>query len=279
MRRALPADLPEVRQVLMAHAATSMFALSNLNRFGAAGGHPRAMRFWLGGEAGAVTDVLGVSEEGMVFPHLPSGDWDAAASVLRETGAKGLIGPAKAVHGLCMGCAWLVHPPLDHLEPHYHVSLDEVKMPQTQRCELVPLSAIPRPLAEGWRADFCAEALDFPPEAAAAKGREDVAAFVAGDTHRVLKIGGQPVAMTGFNAILPEIVQVGGVYVPPPLRRHGHARRAVALHLAEALAGGVTEAVLSAATPSAARAYEAIGFARIGDFAMKIWPDRQIPHG
>ncbi|WP_139792875.1 GNAT family N-acetyltransferase [Pseudophaeobacter leonis] len=85
---------------------------------------------------------------------------------------------------------------------------------------------------------------------------------------RILEVGGAPVAMTNFNAALPSIVQVGGVYTPPDLRGLGYARRAVALHLAEAQQAGITEATLFAANPAAARAYEAIGFSRIGSYRI-----------
>lgn len=43
---------------------------------------------------------------------------------------------------------------------------------------------------------------------------------------------------------------------------------AVALHLAEAKARGATPAALFAASPAAARAYEAIGFGRIGSWTL-----------
>ena len=79
---------------------------------------------------------------------------------------------------------------------------------------------------------------------------------------------GGPVAMTNFNAVLPGIVQIGGVYTPPGLRGCGYARRAVALHLQDARDSGTSEAILFAASPAAARAYEAIGFGRIGDYRI-----------
>lgn len=85
------------------------------------------------------------------------------------------------------------------------------------------------------------------------------------DSHRVLLRGDVPVCMTGFNAVLPEIVQVGGVYTPPDLRGQGFAKVAVAQHLMEVAVDGVTEAVLSAANDSAARVYTALGFQRTGD--------------
>ena len=84
-------------------------------------------------------------------------------------------------------------------------------------------------------------------------------------------IDGKPVAMTGFNARLPEVVQIGGVYTPPELRGNGYAKLAVALHLIEARTAGATRAVLFAASESAARAYIAIGFQPAGQFSLLLF--------
>ena len=67
-----------------------------------------------------------------------------------------------------------------------------------------------------------------------------------------------------------DLVQIGGVYTPPGLRGQGHARRAVALHREEARAEGIRTAILFASGAAACRAYEAIGFERIGSYALSI---------
>ena len=76
--------------------------------------------------------------------------------------------------------------------------------------------------------------------------------------------------MTALNARLPDMVQIGGVYTPPEQRGRGHARTAVALHLAALRAAGVDTAILFASGPAACRAYEAIGFERIGTYALSF---------
>ena len=68
---------------------------------------------------------------------------------------------------------------------------------------------------------------------AEAQAEEDVASWLAAGSHRVLLRGGEPVAMSGFNARLPGIVQVGAVWTPPEHRSQGFARACVALHLAD----------------------------------------------
>ena len=100
---------------------------------------------------------------------------------------------------------------------------------------------------------------------------------MAAGNHRVLWRGTDPVALTGLNARLADVVQVGGVFVPPALRSQGFARRAVALHLAEARTGGASRAVLFAATPAAFRAYQAIGFNQTGWMGLALLHKSMVP--
>ena len=108
--------------------------------------------------------------------------------------------------------------------------------------------------------------LTLPPNSAS------VDRWIEADSHRVLVADGKVIAMTGFNARLPGIVQIGGVYVPPDLRGRGLAGRAVALHLEESRNRGTTKATLFAASEAAARAYIRLGFVRIGSFGLALLP-------
>ena len=128
-------------------------------------------------------------------------------------------------------------------------------------------------------AAYVIEALHGEEGPAAEEARRRYENAVAGDTYAVLCAGETPVALTGFNARLPEAVQVGGVYTPPALRGQGHARRAVALHLAQAFAQGARRAILFARDPAAIAAYRAIGFRPRGAFSLCIFRDRQVCHG
>jgi predicted GNAT family acetyltransferase len=84
----------------------------------------------------------------------------------------------------------------------------------------------------------------------------------------VLLSGDIPVALSGFNARLPSIVQVGPVWTPPEQRGKGYARCLVAETLRIAATEGVAKAVLFTDNPAAIRAYEAIGFRRIGEYQL-----------
>src|SRR5438094_89407 len=88
----------------------------------------------------------------------------------------------------------------------------------------------------------------------------------------VLISGTRPVAYSVFNAMLPEIVQIGGVWTPPEHRGRGYARSVVAGSLLAARKQGVQRAVLFAdPTNAMARAaYLAIGFRIVGDYGLVL---------
>ena len=275
---AAPEDQPAIAAFLIARIETSMFPLSNLRRYGMAGGHPRAMRFWLGWKDGQITDALGMSEEGMVFPQCPGGPWGEAAVVLAGRPVKGILGHAGQVAALRRFLA--LDPDaeaLDTVDPLFTLPLDDLIVPDVTDYSLVPLNETQRDIATAWRAAYITEVMPIPGEDPQTKAALDIAMYLSSDSHRVLLKGDAPVAFTGFNADMPEAVQVGGVYVPPALRKQGVARRAVALHLAEARARGIGTGVLFAASDNAARAYTAIGFRRAGDYAVLVYETPQVP--
>lgn len=276
MIRATEADRPAIEAFLHRHIATAMFPLSNLNSHGMAGGHPRAMRFWLRWCNGQVTDVLSVSEEGIIFPNCPTGPWSDVAVMLAGYRVKGLIGAEAQVASCRAALGLTASAKLEVVEPHYTLSLDNLRLPDPAGYHLVPLTEDAQDLCVRWRTAFCEESMACTPDEAAERAVIDIAHYLEHDTHRVLMKGEEPLAMTGFNAMLPQVVQIGGVYTPPDLRSRGYARLAVALHLAEARARGVTKAILSAANVAAARAYEAIGFERCGSLAIAIYDEPQV---
>ncbi|MFN4191607.1 MAG: GNAT family N-acetyltransferase [Tabrizicola sp.] len=157
---------------------------------------------------------------------------------------------------------------LDDDEPGFALDLADLRLPDAPGTRLVPAAKVARDLLLAWRAAATVETQGMPPSQSRACAAKDVDGWLDRDSHRVLLHNGQPVALTGFNAALPEIVQVGGVYTPPDLRNRGYARTAVALHLAEARAAGANRAVLFAATPAAVRAYRALGFQPAADFTL-----------
>ena len=279
MRPATVQDRPAIENLLNARRATSMFPLSNLRHYGMEGGHHLAMNFWLREKSAEITDILGITEAGMVMPQCPTAPWSEVAAILRGRTIIGVIGDGSQVAGIKESVPLPQHDGIDAVEPRYGLMLDAMQMPDGAGLTLVQVKDAPRDLMEAWRAAYIEEAMPLPGQDYVATARSDIASYIARDSHRVLYRDGVPVSFTGFNATLPDIVQIGGVWTPPELRCQGLARKAVALHLAEAAISGVKEAVLFAASPQAARAYEAIGFQRDGDFAFYLYPKPQVIDG
>lgn len=202
----------------------------------------------------------------------PGCDLSRLPSVLAGQVLQGAAGPASSTRPVLCALGLADTPArLDEDEPGFALDLSRLRIPPAPGAALVPASQVGRDLLIDWRGAATVETQGLSPDLAPDHAALDVDGWLARDSHRVLLHDGQPVALTGFNARLPEIVQVGGVYTPPALRNRGHARTAVALHLAEARAQGATRAVLFAATPAAARAYRAIGFQPAPAFSLVLF--------
>lgn len=279
MIRATREDRAAIEAFLTKHIATSMFPLSNLRLHGMAGGHGRAMQFWVRWKAGEIVDLLPVSEEGFVFPQCPTRPWGQVKTVLTGTTVKGMLGDARQIAQLRNVLGLPAQGGLDDEEPLYELPLADLRMPDRTGFTLRPLDHAPRDLAIEWRCAYLKEVMPMPGEDFDVKAAQDIDSYIAADSHRVLFEGDTPVAMTGFNATLPEAVQIGAVYTPPKDRARGLARRAVALHLAQAVARGVRHAILFAASPQACKAYEAIGFVRTGDYTVLVYEEPQVIYG
>lgn len=285
MIRASPADAPQIAAFLERHCDTSMFALSNLAGHGLADdtdtdAHPHAMRCWLGRRDGQIADVLSITQGGMVMPQCPSfqgaADWTAAARVAVGTPLIGVIGPALQARAFAFAAGLVAAPAtLNRDEPFMALALNELALPDGPD-RIVPLADAPRATVFEWMTAYQVEALGSGLPDARARAEGSLAAYLTNRSHVVLIRGDTPLAMTGFNARLPGIVQIGGVYVPPALRNQGYGRRAVARHLAQARAEGVTRAVLFSASAAAARAYRAIGFRQTGAWTLCLFDGPQV---
>lgn len=276
MRQATAADLSALDTFLALRLASSMFLSSNLRDHGLSTGresdHRKSMTLWLSEDADGITNVIGYAAGGFVVceaPALTPAQYPAIRQALSGRPLLGLNGVkdqvAHLVAALDLPCKDAV---MDEAEPHYRLMLLDLRQPGGDG-RLRAATADDLGQLTDWRmaseieilgARDCAENW--------ARAAESLRELMHTDRLRVLERAGVPVAMTNFNAALPGIVQVGGVYTPPQLRGQGHARQAVALHLAQARELGVKEAILFAANPAAAHAYEAIGFSRIGSYRI-----------
>jgi N-acetylglutamate synthase-like GNAT family acetyltransferase len=273
LRAATADDLPALTAFLRRYEATSMFPLSNLAGAGLNGGGPYGMRFWVTGD---VSGAIGLTKGGMLHPQWPgAADLAAARAVLAGAGVAGVIGPAGQVTALVAALGLCkAGREMDRTESGFVLDLNNLIIPEGPGV-LAALEAVDAGVLAAWRATYLTEVTGRPPDRAARQAPADIERWRTAKSHFVLLEAGVPVAMSGFNAVLPDVVQVGGVYVPPALRGKGRARRVVALHLAEARAKGVRRARLFAVSDQAARAYRAIGFGPADPVGLVLFADPQ----
>lgn len=265
-----PEDRTAIDAILTGRIDQAMFPLTNLRAHGLGRGdfpsdHDHALRVWRIGNS-----LIALSRSGMLLPLLDgTPDLSGLRAALKDLTVIGAVGPAASTRPVLAALGLSRLPTAtDRDEPGFTLALDRLAIPDCPGTSLRPLAPPDLPLVTAWRTTYIGEVLGQTGAEARAKAEADLASYLAKDSHRLLLLDGTPVALTGFNATLPEIVQVGGVYTPPDLRGRGYARRAVALHLDEARRKGAGRAVLFAASEAAARAYRAVGFQPAQPFTL-----------
>ena len=120
-----------------------------------------------------------------------------------------------------------------------------------------------------WRYDFnVTEHGDAPNEETFTNARNEVIRRTAEGTLFVLEDRGEVVSFCGVGGFLPDWKMVGPVWTPPTRRGRGYARAVVAGGLRAARDEGAERSVLFSLSPVAIRAYEELGYKKIGDWRI-----------
>ena len=163
---------------------------------------------------------------------------------------------------------------MDQDEWLYGMDLSDIAVPEIlQRDTVIVRPPLPqeRDLLCAWRLAYDLETLGSTDTPETRERSTRVLDLQIADGNAWVAIeSGRPVSLSAFNAALPDIVQLGGIYTPPELRGRGYAKAAVAGSLLAARERGVSRAVLFTRNPSAARSYEAVGFRRLGDYGLVL---------
>jgi GNAT superfamily N-acetyltransferase len=280
--RLVPGDEGRLDAYLARHPATSLFLRSNLRRAGLV---DQGERFQ-GRYAAALTangDIAGViahSWNGNMLIQAPPELVSDIARHLMADGDRplcGLIGPLPAARAVADTFP-TQQPRRDGAEDLFDLPLDRLVVPPLltsgaygwRRATVQDV-----PLLTGWRLDYCLEALAAVPDAALqAQAEADIAAWAAaGDVFLLTGADGACLSMATHNARIPDTVQIGGVWTPQQWRGRGYARAVVAGALLAARDDGAKLAVLFTGKENepARRAYLALGFKIIGDYAIMLY--------
>lgn len=280
IRRLTPDDRPALEAFLDRHRASSMFLRSNLFYSGLEDGPDRYHGVYVGAfDNDVLTDVAAHYWNNNIILQAPSAPIDLAKAAVAESGrlVNGVIGPWAQVKA--------AEPEMDldrsrlgKVVPEYlyRLLLNDLIVPQT-----LASGVVTHRLATGqeldilvaWRRVYDRITMGFPEHAIDDdRNRAMLSGMIEDGRLWVLDEGQTLVAMTGFNATLPDTVQVGGVFTPEEHRGKGHARAAVAGSLLDAKVAGVEEALLFTEKENvpAQKAYESLGFERIGDYGMVV---------
>ena len=276
------ADRPALDAYLAAHSDTCMLLRSNLRAVGLAWTPPAGAvaqaQYVVARRAGAVVGVAGHAWNDNVLLQADAHAAALAALAVRRSGrpVAGLLGPVDQV-AAARAALGLAGAPvsLDSEQTLMALALDRIAVPPALRDGAVVgrrAAAGDRAVLIAWRAAYLIETgasvagADVPAQAAAAIDRA-----LAAQQVWLIERDGAPAAMCTHNAVLPDSVQVGGVFTPPALRGRGFARAAVARSLLDARAAGAGRAILFTPRPDAVAAYRAVGFEPIGGYAIVLF--------
>jgi len=282
LRLLRPGDEAALDTFLARHADTSMFLRSNARSAGLTDrGEPMQATYIAALDGGRIAGVAAHCWNGMVLVQAPDGG-DAAAvarEAVRRSGrtVTGFSGPWSQVvaarEALGLGAAPTAKDSRDEL---YVLDIARLVVPPelaggALRCRHPAERELD--LLVDWRVRFAVEALgaaDGPDLRQAST--DDVRLQHERGTDWLLLAGAAPVSYSVFNAMLPDIVQIGGVWTPPEFRGRGYARSVVAGSLLAGRKQGIERAVLFAdpTNEAARRAYLFLGFRVTGDYGLVL---------
>ncbi|MEH2255757.1 GNAT family N-acetyltransferase [Nostoc sp.] len=286
LRTLQPGDEVSLETFLLQHTDTSMFLRSNWR---VAGLLDQGARFQ-GTYIAAYVDenIVAVAAHfwnGMLVIQAPVYLTEVVQAVVAQSGRaiSGISGPAAQVEATKSILELSKRPTqLDQPEILFSLALRDLQIPQALASVKVQCR-LPHPeeleLLTEWCAAYSGETLgqrDTPSLTTAS--RLVIEARQATAMHRVLVEGDTPVSYSAFNASLPDIVQIGGVWTPPALRGKGYAKSVVAGSLLDARSQGVKRAILFTGNnnQAAQAVYRGIGFLPTGEkYGLVLFEETQ----
>lgn len=279
-RQLHPSDEAALERFLLTRLDSSMFLLGNMRSAGLVDNGERYSGTYVAAFDGdQIVGVVAHYWNNVLMCQAPTALeqlWQQAVALSgRPIG--GIIGLAEQTDVICQELA--ITPEQHQIsgrEGLFTLALDELILPTSIEAGTVVarrMTVEDTDQLAAWRAAYQLETLgsDDTPEMHA-EAHAVMERLLQEQRTWVLEAEGQRVAMSAFNAALPEAVQVGGVYTPPELRGRGYGRAVVAASLRDASTEGVERAILFTDDENigAQKAYRALGFQWITDWGLVL---------
>jgi uncharacterized protein len=279
-----PGDESLLETFLLQHVNTSMFLRSNWREGGLNNEGGRFQGTYVAAiEDDKIVAVAAHYWNGMIVVQAPVYLAEVAQAVVEQSDLfiSGIAGPATQVEATKQALGLGNQPTqIDEQEILFSLTLQDLQVPPALasgavQCRL-PYTQELELLSE-WSVAYNVETLgklatpDLLPHC-----RREIEVRQSTAKHWVLIADNTPVAYTAFNASLPDIVQIGGVWTPPALRGNGYAKCVVAGSLLQAKSQGVERAVLftNFKNYAAQAVYKGIGFQNTGEkFGLVLFQD------
>jgi len=281
-RKLHDADFDAATAFLANHAATCMVLRGNLRTAGIERRRHPLSGNWFGEVAsdGSISAIVAQFANGNVF--VEAGGQDTVPAALTEAFVSDPLKPVAGVFGdaapaqdmLCQLGLKDASYAINASDVLYELDLENLIVPQNARADdfqMVDAEKIERNTLLRWLRAYEIEALgaaDTP--SLDSKIASRLVHALDARTMWGLIVDGKAVSLSGFNATLPDMVQVGPVWTPPEERSNGYARILVAKTLLAVRARGVKRAILSTDSEAAAKAYEALGFKKVGRYRLAL---------
>ncbi|MBG1240915.1 GNAT family N-acetyltransferase [Nostoc sp. NZL] len=284
LRTLQPGDEVSLEAFLLQHTDTSMFLRSNWRTAGLLDEGARFQGTYVAAYIDeTIVAVAAHFWNGMVIVQAPVHLPEVVQAVVAQSGRviSGISGPAAQVEAT-KSILGLSNRPTQLNEPEilFSLALRDLQIPQALAAAKLQCR-LPHPqeleLLTEWCAAYNVETLgQIDTLSLRPACRVVIEARQAMAMHWVLLAGDTPVSYSAFNASLPDIVQIGGVWTPPALRGKGYAKSVVAGSLLDARSQGVERAILFTGhnNQSAQAVYRGIGFLPTGEkYGLVLFED------
>jgi uncharacterized protein len=269
-------DRSAAEAFLLQHRDSSMFLRANIARRGLEyRGQMYDATYVAALDSDRIVAMIGHAWNGMMLVQAPVEAEAVARAVARASGREvtGLSGPLEHVRRARVALELAEVPAqLDAEEELFALDLHALRTPPAMPnlvCRRA--TSADRDVLVGFRMEYDVETLSGTNEETSRRRAAALMNAQIDAGHAWIALSGcEIVSLSAFNAALPDIVQLGGIFTPPPHRGKGYAKHAIAAQLSAARGAGATRSVLFTKNPSAVRCYEALGFERLSEFALVL---------